>query len=200
MSSPAHSISSADEEAKEFAELKAKHEAELREAAERKARRDQERQERCEKKKREEREVREEITRRIQEVGKAVAEVAQGIAETEQEQEEREQEALRRMCTAERPTEAEEVPLAKPVEGSGGDKGSGQGASEVEGEEESDASKHVDDVQRSPQRRVVCSRQNTTEVVIVRPAAKGKGAEVSGPADEVSSVSISAKVTDRLTV
>ena len=199
MSSPAHSISSADEEAKEFAELKAKHEAELREAAERKAHRDQEHQERHEREKREkkEREEREEITRRIQEVGKVVAEVAWGIAETEQEQEEREQEALRRMRTAERPTEAEEVPLAKPVEGSGGDKGSGRGASEVEGEEESE---HVDDVQRSPQQRVVRSRQNTAEVVIVRLAVKGKGAEVSGPADEVSSVSISAEVTDRLTI
>ena len=93
MSSPAHSISSADDESRELTELKAKHEAELQEAAERTACRDQERWERCkrekrEKKEREEREAREEITRRIWEVGKAVAEVARGIAETEQEQQE----------------------------------------------------------------------------------------------------------------
>ena len=112
MSSPARSVSSDDEEAKELAELKAKHEAELREAVERKAIRDRECQERRErekreKKEREEREAREEMTRRIREVGKAVAGVARGLAETEQQQVEREQEALCWMRTAERPTEIE---------------------------------------------------------------------------------------------
>ena len=112
MSSPTHSISSADDKSRELAELKAKHEAELREAAERKARRDQERWERRErekreKKEREEREAQEEITHRIREVGKAVVEVARAIAETEQEQQERKQEALCRMRTVERPTETE---------------------------------------------------------------------------------------------
>ena len=111
MSSPAHLISSADDESRELAELKAKHEAELREAAERKARRDQERRERRKREKREKKEWEErearEITHRIWEVGKAVAEVARAIAETEQEQQEREQEALLRMRMVERPTETE---------------------------------------------------------------------------------------------
>lgn len=67
MSSPAHSLSSDDEDSNQLAKLKAKHEAELREAAEKKAHKDRERRERRErekheKKEREEREAREEIT------------------------------------------------------------------------------------------------------------------------------------------
>ena len=42
MSSPACSISSDDEETRELAKLKARHEAEMRKAAERKAQKDQE--------------------------------------------------------------------------------------------------------------------------------------------------------------
>ena len=170
----------------------------MQEAVEQKAQKDQEHRERrehekCEKKEREEREAREEITCRIREVGKAVAEVARGMAKTEQEQVEREQEALRRMRMAEYPTEAEDVPLAKPTEGSGEDRGSGRGVSEDKGEEDSDGSGPVDTAQRTQQRQVICSRQNTAKVVIVRPAAKGKGTKVSGPTDEVSLVCFSAE-------
>ena len=43
MSSPARSLSLDDEDARELAEIKARHEAEMREAAERKAQKDQER-------------------------------------------------------------------------------------------------------------------------------------------------------------
>ena len=167
----------------------------MQEAAERKAQKDWERREHREreKKEQEEREAREEITRRIREVGKAVAEVAQGMAETEQEQVEQEQEALCQMQMTEHPTEAEDVPLVKPTEGSGEDRGSGQGVSEEKGKEDSDGSGPVDTAQQTQQRQVIRSRQNTAKVVIVRPAAKGKGTEVSGPTDEVSLVCFSAE-------
>ena len=187
MSSPAPSVSSADEEARELAELKAKHEAELREAAERKARKDQEHRERCEHEKREkkEREAREEITRRIQEVGKAVAEVAQGLAETEQEQEEREQEALRRMWTNDASTEAEVgITEGTGEGGSGDDKGPSSGATEAKSEEEADLTKI-----RSPRREIIVSRQNTVEVIIVRPPKKGKGSSEQTGGDQVSPAS-----------
>ena len=187
MSSPAHSISSADKEAKELAKLKAKHEAELREAAERKARRDQERQERRErekreKKEREEREAREEVACRLREVGKAVAEVAWGLAETDQEQEEREKEALRRMRTAEYPTEAEvEAPAGTDEGGREGNEGPSCGDSETESGGESDPI-----TVRLPRWGVVSSRQNTAEVVIIRPPKKGTGASEQTGVDQVS--------------
>ena len=140
MSSPAHSVTSADEEAKEFAELKAKHEAE------KKARRDQERQERRErekreKKEREEREAREEITHRIREVGEAVAEVARGITETESEQAEREREALRRVWE-------NGVTVSLVV-------GAGEGPKVAEPEEDSEGDEQGAPSQRSPRRQVI---------------------------------------------
>ena len=179
MSSPAHSLSSDDEDSNQLAELKVKHEAELREAAEKKARKDQERRERrerekCEKKEREEREAREEITCRIQEVGRAVADVARGIAETEQEQTEREVAALHRVREDEIP-----VSLAADI-GEGPKVADPKEASEEDGEGEMP--------QRSPRRQVVRSRHNTAEVVIVRPVAKKKGQEVSGGSNEVSTL------------
>ena len=92
------------------------------------------------------------------------------------------------MRSAEHTTEAEGAPPAEPAEGSREVGISGRGASEVEGEEESDASGPVATAQRSPRRQVVRSRPNTAEVMIVRPAGKGKGAEVTGPTNEVSAV------------
>ena len=146
MTSPARSISSDDEESRELAELKARHEAEMRKAAERKAQKDQEHQERWEREKREreerekrEREEREAMTHRIREVGKAVAEVARGLAETDQEQEEREKEALRRMRMAELPTEAEvEAPAGNYEGGQKDEKGPGHGAPETEVDDDGD--------------------------------------------------------------
>ena len=177
MSSPAHSVTSADEEAKEFAELKAKHEAELREAAEKKARRDQERQERREREKHEkkeweEREAREEITRRIREVGEAVAEVARGITETESEQAEREREALCRV-------RENGVTVSLVVS-------AGEGPKVAEPEEDSEGDEQGAPSQRSPRWQVIRSCPNTAEVVIMRPAAKQRSPGVSGETGEVS--------------
>ena len=67
MSSPARSISLADDESQELAELKAKHEAELREAG-----KDQERRERREREKREKREKAEREERELREAQEAV--------------------------------------------------------------------------------------------------------------------------------
>ena len=199
MSSPARSISSDDEESRELAELKARHEAELRKAAEHKAQKDQERRERREREKRE-REEREAMTQRIREVGEAVAEVARGLAETDQEQEEREKEALRRMRTSELPTEAEadareiaettdrlrgvyhtaaerartwiekraRAETDNPWERAGADR-----SRDAETSEDEEVSRTL----KTPRRRVVASRPNTTEVVIVRPVPKGKATD-----------------------
>ena len=181
MTSPAHSISSDDEESRELAELKARHEAEMRKAAERKAQKDQERRERREREKREQ-EEREVMTRRIREVGKAVAEVARGLAETDQEQEEREKEALRRTRTAELPTEAEvEAPAGNYEGGQKDEKGPGHGAPETEVDDDGDVEEGAPGsaMQKSPRRKVITSRPNTTEVIILRLAPKSREPEDS---------------------
>ena len=125
------------------------------------------------------------MTRRIQEVGKAVAEVARGLAETKQQQVEGEQEALRRVQTGNASTEAEvEVPEGTGKGGSGDDKGPGSGTSEAESEEETDLIKV-----RSPRWEIITSRQNTAEVVIVRPPKKGRGTSEQARGVQVSPTS-----------
>ena len=75
------------------------------------------------------------------------------------------------MRTGNASTEAKvEVPEGTGEGGSGDDKGPGSGASEAESEEEMDLIKV-----RSPRREIITSRQNTAEVVIVRPPKKGRG-------------------------
>ena len=189
MTSPARSISSDDEESRELAELRARHKAEMRKAAERKAQKDQECRERREREKREweerekrEREEREAMTRRIREVGKAVAEVARGLAETDQEQEEREKEALRRTWTAELPTEAEvEAPAGNYEGGQKDEKGPGHGAPETEVDDDGDVEEGAPGsaMQKSPRRKVITSRPNTAEVIILCPVPKSREPEDS---------------------
>ena len=181
MSSPAPSVSSADEEAKELAELKAKHEAELREASERKARKDQERRERREREKREkkEREEREdqETIGRLRAVYSVVAEKALSRIETKARAENaRVREALTRVQgTIDQVQES-----AESEDEVGGPKGS-EGAS-TSGEESVL-------VQRPTSRRVVASRPNTAEVVIVRPSKQGEGHPKPTGVDQVSRAS-----------
>ena len=111
MSSPACSISLDDEETRELAELKARHDAEMREAVERKAhkdqewreRRDREKRERKEREEREEREAQEvaETTCRLRDAYSAAAGKAQERAEAEARAEnEKIREALHRMQEA----------------------------------------------------------------------------------------------------
>ena len=98
-------------------------------------------------------------------------EVAREMAEPEQVQTEREQEALRRMWTGDTPTEAEMgAPEGTGEGGSGDDRGPGPGATEAGSEEESDPVEL-----RSPRWEIVTTRQNTAEVVIVRPPKRGDG-------------------------
>ena len=193
MSSPAHTISSDDEETKRVAEMKARHDAEMREASERKAQKDQERRERreCEKhekKEREEKEAREVgdalalvdreriehdrrcLTEEAKEV--AVVAVAREMAEPEGTQNEREREELRRVSMS------GGVP--------GGELGSGQGSSDLESEEGEEGDPE-DGSQRSFHGPEVPTRCNTAEVVIVRPARRVPDEEAREESGEVSS-------------
>ena len=85
MSSPAHSISSDEEETKRLAKIKARHDAKLREAAEHKAQKDQERREKKEREEKEAREAQElvETTCRLRDVYSAAAGKARERAEAE---------------------------------------------------------------------------------------------------------------------
>ena len=189
MSSPSRSPSpdSDNESNARLDELKVQVEAATRAAEAKRARKEQERKERKERKEREkrereEREEQEKTLHRIREVVRAVAEVAREMAESEQVQTDREQEALRRMRTGDVPTEAEMgAPEGPGEDGSGDDRGPGSGASEAESEGES-----VPVKLRSPRREVVTSRQNTAEVVIVRPPKRGNGTSEQTGGDQVS--------------
>ena len=109
------------------------------------------------------------------------------MAKPEQVQTEREQEALRWMRTGDAPTEAEMwAPEGTGEGGSGDDRGPGPGATEAGSEEESDLVEL-----RSPRREIVTSRQNTAEVVIVRPPKRGDGTSEQTGGDQVSPDSFS---------
>ena len=192
MSSPARSISSADDESQELAELKAKHKAELREAAEKKAWKDQEHRERHEREKREKREKAEREERELREAQEAV-----WLGDWERRAEEQarlteETEAvlgpLQRAgkAAAAKALEMKEAKIQAKAERDRAAfhkwwNGGAYDAERSEAEEgevvaEPSSSEAEEDVlaQKSPRRRVIESRQNTVEVVIVRPAATGK--------------------------
>ena len=135
-----------------------------------------------EKREREEREAHEEIIRKIREVRRAIAEVAREMAEPEQAQVEREREALHLMRTEEVLTESKVgAPAGTDKGGRKDDKGPGRGTPETEVDDDGDLEEGAPGsaVQKSPRRKVVTSRLNTAEVVIVRLAMKSREPEDS---------------------
>ena len=180
--------------------LKAKHEAKLREAAEKKALRDQERRERRKCEKREKREKEEQEEREHQELRSMadrerrvegqvlLAEEAEVVIGPLQEAWKAAAEKARRRIEARAWAETEriwaamhwmqeDVGAAMEVVGSEG---------VTDGPRASETEEGSETGQKPSRRRVVTSRQNTAEVVIVRPPKTGRG-----PAEDVGKNQVS---------